>query len=187
MLVIDCCIRGEDSATRRFYRAYLEAHREIRKIETLELAEQNLAPLTAEGLSQRTALLKAGKLDDPSFDLARQFRDADEILIAAPYWDLSFPSLLKVYLERVCVTGITFGYTAEGIPQGYCRAKRLLYFSTAGGFVGERHLGFEYVRAVAGMLGIADCRAYTAEGLDVDPERREEVLARAVKSLKTES
>ena len=187
MLVIDCCIRREESATRRFYRAYLEAHGEIQKIETVELAERGLAPLTADGLAERNDLLKAGKLDDPSFALARQFRDADEILIAAPYWDLSFPSLLKVYLERVCVTGITFGYTAEGIPQGYCRAKRLLYFSTVGGFVGEHHLGFEYTRAVAGMLGISDCRAYTAEGLDIDPNRREQVLARAIEGLKTES
>ena len=25
MLVIDCCIRGDDSATRRYYEAYLQA------------------------------------------------------------------------------------------------------------------------------------------------------------------
>ena len=40
------------------------------------------------------------------FDLASQFQQADEIVIAAPYWDLSFPAILKLYLENIYVTGV---------------------------------------------------------------------------------
>ena len=41
------------------------------------------------------------------FDLARQFARAEIIVMAAPYWDLSFQAALKQYLEQVNVVGIT--------------------------------------------------------------------------------
>lgn len=117
------------------------------------------------------------------FDLARQFRDADEILVAAPFWDLSFPSILKVYLEHVSVCDITFGYASDGSSVGYCKAKRLLYFSSCGGFVGAEHLGFAYVKAFAEMMGIHDCEAYTLEGMDIDPSKRKDLLEHAIAAL----
>lgn len=125
----------------------------------------------------------SGEFENDFFKLARQFSNADEILIAAPYWDLSFPALLKVYLEWITVNGITFGYAGDGSCIGKCRAKRLLYFSTCGGFTGERHLGFEYVKELAGMLGIHKCFSYTIEGMDIDPLHREELFCEAVKCL----
>ena len=40
--------------------------------------------------------------------------------------------------------------------------------TTAGGFIGDRHLGFEYVSSVAGLFfGIEDIRLVKAEGLDI--------------------
>ena len=114
---------------------------------------------------------------------ARQFRDADEILVAAPFWDLSFPSILKVYLEHVSVCDITFGYASDGSSVGYCKAKRLLYFSSCGGFVGAEHLGFAYVQAFAEMMGIHDCEAYTLEGMDIDPSKRKDLLEHAIAAL----
>ena len=59
------------------------------------------------------------------FELARQFAAADQIVIAAPYWDLSFPAALKQYFEQINVLGITFAYTPEGVPKGLCRARKL--------------------------------------------------------------
>ena len=196
MLVIDCCLRGEDSATRRYYQAYLEAATPER-VEMVELARLGLRPLDwetlaihrefsggRETLALRDRLSAEGRFDHVLFHLARQFRDAEEILIAAPFWDLSFPSLLKVYLERVSVAGLTFGYTQEGQCVGHCRARRLLYFSTCGGYVGEEHLGFAYVKALGAMLGIPECVPYILEGLDIDPARREAVLAEGIGRLK---
>ena len=183
MLVIDCCLRGEDSATRRYYQAYLEAATPER-VEMVELARLGLRPLDWETLALRDRLSAEGRFDHVLFHLARQFRDAEEILIAAPFWDLSFPSLLKVYLEQVSVAGLTFGYTQEGQCVGHCRARRLLYFSTCGGFAGE-NLGFAYVKALAAMLGIERSEAYVLEGLDLDPARREAVLEAGIAALNT--
>lgn len=185
MLVIDCCPRGEDSATRRYYQAYLEAAAPER-VEMVELARLGLRPLDWETLALRDRLSAEGRFDHVLFHLARQFRDAEEILIAAPFWDLSFPSLLKVYLEQVSVAGLTFGYTQEEQCVGHCRARRLLYFSTCGGYVGEEHLGFAYVKALGAMLGIPECVPYILEGLDIDPAQRETVLAEGILRLRSQ-
>ena len=40
--------------------------------------------------------------------------EADTVVIAAPFWDLSFPAILKKYIEAVTVAGITFRYSDQG-------------------------------------------------------------------------
>ena len=101
------------------------------------------------------------------------FNAADVIVVGAPYWDLTFPAALKVYLEWACTLGITFGYTQAGEQRGLCRAERLIYITTAGGPLEDRNFGYEYVRGVAGMLGIINTHCVAAQGLDIrgnDPE-----------------
>ncbi|MBQ5823611.1 MAG: NAD(P)H-dependent oxidoreductase [Clostridia bacterium] len=137
-------------------------------IETVNLFEENLKPLDFETLRRRDELLKAGKTDDDFFATARQFAAADKIVIAAPYWDLLFPAVLRTYLENITVCGITFRYSDKGIPVGLCKAKQLYYVTTAGGFIGENNFGFEYVKALAvNLFGIETVNFYCAEGLDI--------------------
>ena len=111
------------------------------------------------------------------FGYARQFVQADTIVIAAPFWDLSFPAALKNYLEQINAIGITFRYTPEGVPQGMCRAKKLYYVTTAGGdFVPEGY-GFGYVKALAqNFYGIQDVELIKAVGLDIDGAPVEKIL-----------
>ena len=185
VLFVNACVRGERSRTLKLARRFLENWQRNHSdgvITQVDLCKDRPVPQYPEVLAQRDELWNAGKLDDPMFDLARQFRDAEEILIAAPYWDLAFPALLKVYLERVSVSGLTFGYTPDGRCVGHCGARRLLYFSTCGGPKGD-NLGFAYVKALAGMLGIGTCVPHVLEGLDIDPARREAILAEAVARL----
>ena len=182
LLVVDCCLRRDDSATRAYYQAYLRVACE-QDIQVVELDKLGLKPLDGEALRERDSLIRAQDFSSEQFFLARQFKEADELLVAAPFWDLSFPSLLKVYLEQVTVKGLTFGYDEQGHCHGFCRAKRLLYFSTCGGFYGERHLGYEYVKALGAMLGIPLCVPYILEGLDIDPNNRDCILEKAIDDL----
>ena len=102
------------------------------------------------------------------FYLANQFAKADEIIIAAPFWDLSFPAALKQYFEQINVIGVTFRYTPEGVPKGLCRAKRLTYITTAGGEYVPDEYGFGYVKALAqNFYGIRDVNLIKATGLDI--------------------
>jgi FMN-dependent NADH-azoreductase len=99
--------------------------------------------------------------------LAKQFASAETIVIATPYWDLSFPAVVKTYFENITVTGLTFAYGNDGIPQGLCNGKRLIYVTTAGGPI-VYNFGYDYVSTLAkGFYGIKDVQCVKAEGLDI--------------------
>ena len=121
------------------------------------------------------------------FDLPRQFAAAEEIVIAAPYWDLSFPASLKQYLEQINVVGIAFRYTQEGIPESLCRAKRLYYVTTAGGNYVPEEFGYGYVKALAqGYYGIPDVRLIKATGLDIVGADAEDIMRATEEEIQRE-
>ncbi len=137
-------------------------------IEELRLEDMAFPAADEAFLQKRDALLAAGKFEEPLFAPARQFASADTIVIAAPYWDLSFPAALKQYIEQVNVVGITFEYTPEGFPRGLCRAKKLYYVMTAGGTYVPEEFGYGYVKALAqNFYGIQDVELIKAVGLDI--------------------
>lgn len=179
ILFINACVR-ENSRTLRL------AGRALRhlngKIQEICLGREPILPLTQTELIKRDALLSARDYADESLRHAREFAEADRIVIAAPYWDLTFPALLKIYLERVTVSGVTFFYR-DGVPQSLCRAKQLIYVTTAGGPI-FANLGFEYIRALAtGFFGIQDIRFFKAENLDIIGADIEGILCEAEKQI----
>ena len=149
-------------------------------VHSVNLYEENLKPLDVQLLAKRDSLLNEGKTDDEMFTLANQFAMADTIVIAAPYWDLMFPSILKIYLENVTACGITFRYSDKGVPQSLCKAEKLYYVTTAGGFIGENNFGFDYVKALAqGFFEIDNVKCFSAEGLDIYGADVEEIMLKA--------
>lgn len=148
----------------------------------IDLQREGLSPLDRELLERREALLREGRTDDPMLRYARQFAEADEIVIAAPYWDLSFPSILKIYLEQITVAGITFEYK-DGRPKGLCRAQRLTYITTSGGEIFS-DFGYSYVKALANdFYGIENTVAIRAMNMDVDGITENTVLSDAQISI----
>ena len=105
-------------------------------------------------------------------------------MIAAPYWDLMFPAVLKTYLENITVSVITFQYSEEGRPQSLCRAKTLHYVTTAGGFIEQNDFGFSYVEALAqNFFGISEIHRYAAEGLDIFGADVETILGKTKQEI----
>ena len=171
LLFINACVRGERSRTlklaRRFLAGYQKAHPDT-VVTQRDLCADRLQPQYPEVLAERDALWNAGKLDQPMFEPARQFAAADKIVVAAPFWDLCFPAVLKIYLERISVTDVTFGYDDQGAMVGLCRASKLLYVVTRGGnYAGtDLEMGTPMLRALCAMYGIPELITLAAEGLD---------------------
>ncbi len=174
ILFVNACVR-KDSRPLRLAEHFLSLQSE--PFEEVRL-EDIVFPLTDENyLARRDQLAAEGKFSDPMFSLAVRFAAAERIVIAAPYWDLSFPAMLKQYFEHINVVGITFFYTPEGIPQGLCKAKELVYITTAGGNYVPEEFGFGYVKALAqGYYGIPDVRLIQAFGLDLYGADTEQIL-----------
>ena len=118
------------------------------------------------------------------FKYAKQFASADVILISAPYWDLSFPAILKTYFENINVNGITFSYSEKGYPVSLCKAKKLIYITTSGGPIISDDFGFGYIKSLAkNFYGIADIAYIKAEGLDIFGANIQEILEKAKKDI----
>ena len=161
ILFINACVR-DSSRTEELSRHLLnEIYGDVTEI---DLYKENILPISEKDLAKRNSHDYSGS----KFDLAKQFANADTIVIAAPFWDLSFPSVLKIYFENITVSGITFEYSNQGRPVGKCRAKKLYYITTSGGYIGEYNFGFDYVKALAeNFFGISKVYFYSAEGLDI--------------------
>ena len=188
LLFINACVRGERSRTLRLARRFLDAY-QARHPDTViterNLCAERLQPQYPEVLEERDELWNAGRLDQPMFDPARQFAAADRIVIAAPFWDLCFPAILKIYLERISVTDITFGYDEQGAMVGLCRASKLLLITTRGGNfslpeTAWMESGARHLKALCAMYGIPDFQLLCAEGLDDIRNDKAAILARAM-------
>ncbi len=164
ILFINACLRGEESRTHELCRTYLE---DLPDVTEVDLSQLRLQPFYKDEVDRRAQLELAGEYDDPIFNLAKQFAAADEIVIGAPYWDLSFPAALKVYIEHVSVMDVTFHYTEDSLCEGLCKARHITYLTTCGGKVGGANLGYEYLCGIARMFGIPEVRFAAAEDLDV--------------------
>ena len=78
------------------------------------LEKERIKPMYGLPLVTREILLEAGELWNKDFSLAQQFAAADAIVFAAPFWDLSSPAILKIYLEIINIAGIVFEYLPDG-------------------------------------------------------------------------
>ena len=175
ILFINACVR-ENSRTLSLAQYILD--KLSGEICEINLEQENLKPLDGKMLANRERLVSENNFSDGIFEYAKEFAAADTVVIAAPYWDLAFPALLKIYLEQITVCGITFRYK-KGIPQGLCRAKRLIYVTTAGGTIYDNY-GLEYVKALAQKLyGIGEVLFFKSENLDIDGNDVNDILRMA--------
>lgn len=169
ILYVNACVRAE-SRTNRIAKALLEKLGDYTEV---NLEKEEIKPLSSETLKLRDELLMKEDFSHPMLRYACQFKEADTIVIGAPFWDFSFPAALKIYIENICCVGLTFGYSAEGRPMGLGKAKKVYYVSSAGGdFVPD--FGFNYISTVMkSFFSIREVELVSAEHLDWvgnDPE-----------------
>lgn len=174
-LFINATVR-EASRTAELAKLVLDGLKD--EVHEINLQNEKIEPLDRESLALRDRLIKECITDHPLLQYAKEFSQADTIVVAAPYWDLSFPSLLKIYLEAVTVCGMTFHYE-NNAPRGLCRAERLFYITTAGGPI-ISDFGFSYVKELAETFyGIRQTTCFRAEGLDIIGADVDGIMARA--------
>lgn len=184
VLFINACMR-ENSRTLALCRKYIEKHLsgdEV-SIKELVLSKENLTPLYPAELEERLSDIGKRNFDSQKYAYAKDFADADLILIASPYWDYTFPALFKIYMERVCVNGITFGYGNDGLLHKYCKAEKMVYITTSGGYIGKDSTLEHYVNNLCTMFCIPNLEFHTAEGLDIYGNDVEAILRKAEENI----
>lgn len=138
------------------------------KIETVNIGEEDIRPLQKASLEKYCNDSRNHDFDDAMYRYAKQFAKADEIVIAAPFWNFGLPAVLHAYLELVCTQGLTFDLNKAGEYYSLCQAKKLVLILTAGGNVPENDCAISFIRTLCKEFwNIEDVQYYYADGIDL--------------------
>ena len=154
------------------------------EVTAVELGDMDITPLNRQTLKTYNEAVSAASYDNKMFEIARQFASADEIVIAAPFYNFSFPAILHSYLELVCTQGINFNVDADGSYYTLCKAKKLTYITTAGGYIPDNDYAFGYIKYLCGVFwGISDIDYYKADGIDIKENNAELIIEKAMSEI----
>ena len=179
LLYIDACIRDEQSRTKRIATPIIEALKQKYEVQTLVINDLDLSIVKKELITKRNN----GDIDPQVMSWAESVRDADRIVIAAPFWDMSIPAALKNFLELCSIFDVTFK-SDDKTCYGNCKAEKMLYITTRGmdintGDVLEQ--GSSYLKALSWLWGIGSLEVVSAQNMDYLSEREiEEKISKAI-------
>lgn len=179
LIYINACMRA-GSRTRRIATPIIEELRKRYNVETVDLTK-NLYPVadnyTLEDRNQGIV--------PPEHDaLAKRIAAADRIVIAAPFWDMSFPSALKVFFENMSLFGVTFDSNDKEC-YGLCKAEKVMYITTRGMDIGTGdplEQATPYIKALSHLWGWGELTVISAQNMDYSsPEEIEERVSKAIR------
>ena len=178
LIYINACMRA-GSRTLRIATPIIEELRKRYKVETVDLTK-NLYPAadnyTLEDRNQ-------GIVPQEHVALAKRIAAAGRIVIAAPFWDMSFPSALKVFFENMLLFGVTFDSNDKEC-YGLCKAEKVMYITTRGMDIGTGdplEQATPYIKALSHLWGWGELTVISAQNMDYSsPEEIEERVFKAI-------
>ena len=168
LVFINACIRREESRTYSIAKPVIEALAKRYEITTIDLTDSSLLPVTASLFKERGL----NGLSNQDIANGRLVAEADRIVIAAPFWDMSFPSVLKAFFEHISAPDLTFANNPDGSTRGICKAKKLLYITTRGMNIETESAldqATSYLKALGWLWGIPEIVPVAVCGTDVNP------------------
>lgn len=173
LVFINACIRTTESRTYRIAAPLIEKLRTQYEITTIDLTSIKLAPIHTDQFYDRGQ----GIFQEHILEYAETVEKADRIVIAAPFWDMSFPAVLKVFFEQISLPGYTFD-DGETRCIGRCRCKKLLYITTRGMNIktGDAlEQAVSYLKALSWLWGLGDVYCIACENMDYISETEREL------------
>ena len=165
LVIIDACVRQDQSRTWRIAEPIVDALMKRYETTVYHLPEMEyIAPLNPGTFNERGN----GETPQWAIDCARTIADADRILIAAPFWDMSFPAVLKAFIEQTSLYDITFADNGKE-SVGLCKCEKVLYITTRGMDIqtgDPREQGSPYIKALSALWGLGGVLVLAASGMD---------------------
>ena len=170
LLLINANENLENSRTYYLTKKVIEKYELDKKyqIEELNLFDLNLSYNNEDTHRRKSELIIQNKFDDPIFDLAKKFRDADFIIVSAPNYDFSYPAVLKVYIENISTYNLLYKLDEKGQRVGLCNAQTLLYITSRGENVKNRDdYGYKNIEQVAKSFGVKETKLIGISKMDI--------------------
>ena len=192
VLIVDSAATGAASVSRRLTDALADKFKAggatvVRR----DVGADPLPHLTSEtvGAIRGMADTDAGRRTlELSNRLVAELQAADTIVIGAPMYNFGIPSTLKAWFDHVLRSGVTFRYTAEGVPEGLLGPKRVIVIETRGGAYSEGPAAAmdaqePHLRAMLGFVGLTDIRFIRVEGLAMGAAAADQAIAEALTEI----
>ena len=179
LLYIDACIRDAESRTRQIAEPVVRALEGKYAVERYVLNDMPLAIVQKDLIHKRLN----GDVDPAVMTWAETVRDADRIVIAAPFWDMSIPAALKNFFELCSILNVTFK-TNNKTCYGNCKAKKMLFITTRGMDIitgDPLEQATPYLKALSWLWGIGPLQVVAAQNMDyASAEEIEEKMKAAI-------
>jgi FMN-dependent NADH-azoreductase len=178
LVVINACMR-EESRTQKILDGLLGVLGKKYNIEIIDLSTLNMSWIGEKDLKDRDN----GYVPEKFVSMSKKVANADRLVIAAPFWDMSFPSALKVFFENMSLFGITFN-TNEKECYGLCKAEKVMYITSRGMNISTGdplEQATPYIRAISHLWGWGELSVVAAQNMDYSSaEEIEERIAKAI-------
>ena len=164
LVVIDACIRGEESRTRRIAEPIIEVLAKRYEITRYDLTKMDIAPLNPDTYAARME----GQVPAWALEASLAVAEADRIVLVAPFWDMSFPAVVKVFFEHLSLFNVTFtdnGRTCVGL----CKCEKVMYITTRGMNIptgDSREQGTSYLQALSRLWDLGTVLTVAAWNMD---------------------
>lgn len=169
------------------------------QVEELDLYTAPLPKLKYHYFDGRSTLIGSDKVmqltGEEQEDIAQinrlcdQFISADWYVLAAPMWSLSFPAVVKEYLDCILISGKTVAFKKEK-PYGLLndRARSFVYVQSSGGQLPWMlrpvlNKGMNYMEDIMKFIGISDFHALLVDGTGTTEEERQGAIAQAADKI----
>ena len=167
------------SRTRRIATPIVEELRKRYMVETVDLTKNLYQVADNYTLEDRNQ----GIVPPEHVALAKKIAAADRIVIAAPFWDMSFPSALKVFFENMSLFGVTFD-SNDTECYGLCKAEKVMYITTRGMDISTGdplEQATPYIKALSHLWSWGELTVISAQNMDYSsPEEIEERVSKAI-------
>jgi FMN-dependent NADH-azoreductase len=195
LLHLDSSVLGQASVSRQLTAEIVARHRALNP--DIRVVSRDLSADPALHLSgAHLAAFQGATSEDDTInaDLVKgnayldELIAADILVIGAPMYNLSIPTPLKAWIDRIAVAGKTFRYTANG-PEGLLKNKKAFIASSRGSVyaAGSPAAALEhqesYLIGLLAFLGVTDVSVVRAEGIALGPDAREAAIAGALHDI----
>ncbi|MFJ7728578.1 FMN-dependent NADH-azoreductase [Neobacillus sp. NPDC097160] len=182
-------------------KAFIETYKEVNpndEIVHIDLYKENIPHLDTDVFSGWGKLQSGKEFEELSVEekakvgrlneLSEQFISGDKYVFVTPLWNLSFPPIMKAYIDSIAVAGKTFKYTEQG-PVGLLTDKKALHIQARGGIYSEGpaaevEMGHRYLNVIMNFFGVPSFEGLFIEGHNAMPDKAHEIKANAIARAK---
>ncbi|PQQ66507.1 FMN-dependent NADH-azoreductase [Acetivibrio saccincola] len=194
--------KEEESSSRTVSRRLVNAI--LEKIDNVELEELNLyeehipqlkgcyfeSRSAIVSVEARSSLTKEEQREVAKIEqLCDQFKSADIYVLAVPMWSLSFPALVKEYIDCIIQTGKTIAFK-NNKPYGLMNDKprTFIYVQSSGASIPwllkpALSKGLNYVQDIMKFIGISNFYELLVDGTGDTEEERQEAIKNATSKI----